>query len=105
MSVIPSRRIDFGELSFFGFDRLFAAMRWLPLVSLNEVFYTWLVKCFYSNMALEEGGPITTSMNGVEIKFDVDQLCEILGIENVRMKIYESKSWSKVVGFSPIEVV
>ena len=52
--VIPSRRIDFGELSYFGFDRLFVTMRWLPLVSLNEVFYTWLVKCFYSNMTLEE---------------------------------------------------
>ena len=44
-------------------------------------------------------------MNGVEIKFDVDQLCEILDIENVRMKIYESKSWLKVIGFSPVEAV
>lgn len=44
-------------------------------------------------------------MNGVEIKFDVDHLCEILSIENVRMEIYESKSWSKVIGFSPAEAV
>ena len=44
-------------------------------------------------------------MNGVESKFDVDHLCEILSIENVRMEIYESKSWSKVIGFSPAEAV
>lgn len=49
--------------------------------------------------------PITTFVNGVEIKFDVDHLCEILSIENVRMEIYESKSWSKVIGFSPAEAV
>ena len=51
------------------------------------------------------GGPIPTSMNGVEIKFDVAQLCEILGIENVGMKIFESKSWPKVGGFSRVEAM
>lgn len=40
-------------------------------------------------MANEEGRPITKSINEMEIKFDVAQLCEILGIANVGIRIFE----------------
>ena len=56
-------------------------------------------------MKFEEEEPITTNINGLEIKFDVGDLCKILDILNKGLCLYESKKWLKVDGFKPIEVV
>ena len=37
-TVFPSRKINFFELKYFGFERLFGAMGWLPLVYMNKGF-------------------------------------------------------------------
>ena len=76
-TVIPSRNIDFAKLNYFHFDVLFARMGWLPIVSVKEFVYPKVVKCFYSNMTFEDEGPITTTINGVQIVFDVAELCQI----------------------------
>ena len=56
-------------------------------------------------MKLKNEGPITTNINGVEIMFDVTELCKILDIPNEGFYLYESKKWPRVKGFKPTEVV
>ena len=41
---------------------------------MKEFLYPRLVKCFYCNMTFEEEGPVRTTINGVEINFDVAEL-------------------------------
>lgn len=55
-------------------------------------------------MKYDEKGHIITNINGVEIRFDVKDLCAILEIPNDGLCIFESKHWPKVKGFNPIEV-
>ena len=66
-TVIQGRNIDFVKLNYFHFDALFARMGWLPIVSVKEFVYPRVVKCFYSNMTFEDEGPITTTINGVQM--------------------------------------
>ena len=80
-------------------------MGWLPIVSMKELVYPRVIKCFYYNMTLEDEGPITINVNSVEIKFDVADLCKILDISNEGLCLYESKKWPKVDGFKLIKVV
>ncbi|WJZ84204.1 hypothetical protein VitviT2T_003819 [Vitis vinifera] len=104
-TVIPGRNIAFAKLSYFHFDVLFARMGWLPIVSVNEFVYPKVVKCFYSNMTFEDKGPITTTINGVQIVFDVAALCRILEIPNEGVCLYEAKKWPRVEGFKPAEAL
>ena len=55
-------------------------------------------------MTLKKEGPIS-NVNGIQIKFDVVELCTILDIPNEGACLYESKKWPRVDGFKPIEVV
>ena len=80
-------------------------MGWLPIVSVKELVYPRVVKYFYFNMKFEEKGPITTNINGVEIMFDVVELCRILNIPNEGFCLYKSKKCPKVEGFKLVEVV
>ena len=77
----------------------------LPIVSMKELVYPRVIKCFYYNMTLEDEGPITINVNGVEIKFDVVELYKILDISNEGLCLYKSNKWPKVDGFKPVEVV
>ena len=86
---MPGMIINFYELSYFDFERLFGEMGWLLFAYLNEASYPRLVRCFYSNMKYEDGGPIKMYVNGVEIKFDVVELCDILDIKNDGIIIFE----------------
>ena len=72
---------------------------------MKEFLYPRLVKCFYCNMTFEEEGPVRTTINGVEINFDVAKLCKILDILNEGACLYESKKWPRVDGFKHEEVL
>ena len=72
---------------------------------MKELVYPRVVKYFYFIMKFEEEGPITKNINGVEIMFDVVELCRILNILNEGFCLYESKKWTKVEGFKLVEVV
>ncbi|WKA05351.1 hypothetical protein VitviT2T_023324 [Vitis vinifera] len=104
-TVIPGRNIDFAKLSYFHFDVLFVRMGWLLIVSVKEFVYPKVVKCFYSNMTFEDEGPITTTINGVQIVFYVAGLCQILEIPNEGVCLYEAKKWPRVEGFKPAEAI
>ena len=80
-------------------------MGWLPIVSVKEFVYPKVVKCFYSNMTFEDEGPITATINGVRIVFDVAELCKILEIPNEGVCLYEAKKWPRVEGFKPAEAI
>ena len=56
-------------------------------------------------MTFEEEGPISTTVNGEEINFDVAELCQILDIPNEGACLYGSKKWSRVDGFKPAEAL
>ena len=68
---------------------------------MKKFLYPRVVKCFYCNMTFEDEGPISTTVNGVKIKFDVVELCQILDIPNEGVFLYESKKWPRVDGFKP----
>ncbi|KAJ9702884.1 hypothetical protein PVL29_004568 [Vitis rotundifolia] len=104
-TIILSRNIDFSKLSYFHFDMFFARMGWLPIVSVKEFLYHRVVKCFYSNRTFEDERPISTTINGVHINFDVAKLCHILDIPNEGVCLYETKKWPRVEGFKPAEAI
>ena len=72
---------------------------------MKEFVYPRIVKCFYYNMKFEDEGPITTSINGVPINFDVAELCKILEIPNEGVCLYEGKKWPRVEGFKAAEAM
>ena len=80
-------------------------MGWLPIVFVKEFLYPRVEKCFYCNMKFEEEGSISTTVNGVQINFDVAQLCQILDIPNERACLYEAKKWPRVEGFKLAEAI
>ncbi|WJZ87432.1 hypothetical protein VitviT2T_006811 [Vitis vinifera] len=80
-------------------------MGWLPIISMKEFVYPRVVKCFYYNMKFEYQGPITTTINGVQINFDVAELCKILDIPNEGVCLYEAKKWPRVEGFKAAEAI
>ena len=103
--VIPGRNIDFLKLSYFHFDMLFTRMGWLPIVSVKKFLYPRVVKCLYCNMKFEDEWPISTTINGIQINFDVAELCQILDIPNERVCLYEAKKWPEVEGFKAAEAI
>ena len=56
-------------------------------------------------MTFEDEGPISTTINGVQINFDVAELCQILDIPNEGACLNESKKWPRVDGFKPAEAI
>lgn len=86
---MDDRIINFWELNYFELECLIGKIGRLPFVFLNEASYSHLVRCFYSNMKYKDGGPIKMYVNGVEIKFDVVELCDILDIKNDGIIIFE----------------
>ena len=70
-------------------------MGWLPIVSIKEFLYPRVVKCFYCNMKFEDEGSISTTINGVQINFDVPELRQILDIPNEGVCLYEAKKWPR----------
>lgn len=83
---------------------LVEAMGWTNLLTLREPIYPSLVKVFYSNMLISDTAPnkIFTSVGGVEIAFDVEELNRILMIPNEGFQVFScrkkiQKPWFNVV--------
>ena len=68
MKVVPWRNINFSQLQHFDFEGLFARMGWLPLVTISEPIFSTLVRAFYSRVTYGHGGPIISTIRGVQIK-------------------------------------
>ncbi|RVW43054.1 hypothetical protein CK203_090106 [Vitis vinifera] len=51
------------------------------------------------------GGPVLSTVRGVEIKLSPKSICRILNIPSVGLRVYEAKAWPTVVGFEPRKAV
>ena len=51
------------------------------------------------------GGPIISTLKGVEIYLDLESICRIFDIALVGLRVYESKMWPIVPGFKPREAI
>ena len=80
-------------------------MGWLPVGTISEPIFPTLVRAFYSWVTYGLGGPITSTVRGVEITLSPDSICRILDVPSVGLKVYESKVWPTVPGFEPREAI
>ncbi|WJZ81424.1 hypothetical protein VitviT2T_001267 [Vitis vinifera] len=103
--VVAGRNINFAHLQHFGFESLFARMGWLPLVTISEPIFPTLVRAFYSRVTFGHGGPITSTVRGVQIYLDPESICRILDIPPGGLRVYDAKTWPTVPGFDPREAI
>ncbi|RVW82887.1 hypothetical protein CK203_038296 [Vitis vinifera] len=103
--VVPGRNINFFQLQSLGFEGLFTRMGWLPVVTVYEPIFPTLVRAFYSRMTYGLGGPIRTTVRGVEIELSPESICRILDVTPVGLRVYEAKTWPTIPGFEPREAI
>ena len=63
------------------------------------------MRAFYSRATYGLGGPIISTIRGVEIQLDPKSICHIFDIASVGLRVYESKAKPIVSGFKPREVI
>ena len=80
-------------------------MGWLPVVTIFEQIFSTLMCAFYSQVTYGLGGPIMSTVRGVEIELSPESICRILNIPLVGLRVYESKAWPTIPGFEPIEAI
>ena len=97
--------VNFSQLQHFGFEGLFGRMGWLPVVMISEPVFPTLVQAFYSRATYGLGGPVLSTVRGVEIRLSPESICCILDIPSIGLRAYEAKTWPTVPGFKPREVV
>ena len=103
--VVPGRSINFSQLKYFGFEEIFGRMRWLPMVTISEPIFPTLIRALYSRVTYGLGGPITSTVRGVEITLSLESICQIFDIPSVVLRLYESKVWPMVSGCEPREAI
>ena len=67
-------------------------MGWLPVVTIFEPIFLTLVWAFYSLVTYGLGGPILSTVRGVEIRLSPKNICRILDIPSVGLLVYEAKA-------------
>ncbi|KAL6348531.1 hypothetical protein AAG906_013151 [Vitis piasezkii] len=77
----------------------------LFMVTISEPIFSTLIRAFYSRVTYGLGGPITSTVRGVEITLSPESICQILDIPSVGLRVYESKVWPTVSGFEPREAI
>ena len=80
-------------------------MGWLPVVTIFEPIFPNLMQAFYSRATYELGGPILSTVRGVEIRLSLESICRILDILSVGLRVYEAKAWPTMLEFEPREAV
>ena len=68
-------------------------------------FFPTLVQAFYSRATYGLGGPVLSTVRGVEIRLSPKSICRILDIPSVGLRVYEAKAWPTVPGFESKEAV
>ena len=78
-------------------------MVWLPVVTISEPIFPTLVRAFYSRVTYRLGGPVLSTVRGVEIQLSPESICRILDIPSIGLRVYEAKAWPTMSGFEPRE--
>ena len=61
-------------------------MGWLPVMTISESIFSTLVRTFYSRATYGLGGPIISTVRGVEIQLDLESICCILDIAPIGLR-------------------
>ena len=70
-------------------------------MTISESIFPTLVRAFYSLATYGLGGPVLSTVRGVEIRLSPESICRILDIPLVGLQVYETKAWPTVPGFEP----
>ena len=97
--VVTGRSINFSQLQYFRFEGIFGRMGWLPVVTISEPILPTLIRAFYSRVTYGLGGPIISTVRGVEITLSLESIYRILDIPSIGLRVYESKVWPTVPRF------
>ncbi|RVW49256.1 hypothetical protein CK203_073217 [Vitis vinifera] len=81
--VVLGRSVNFSHLQHFGFEGLFGRMGWLPVVTISKLVFPTLVRAFYSRATYMLGGPVLSTVRGVEIHLSPESICRILDIPSL----------------------
>ena len=63
-------------------------MGWLPIVTISEPIFPTLVHAFYSRATYGLGGPIISTVRGVEIQLDLKSSCCIFDPALVGLRVF-----------------
>ena len=63
------------------------------------------MRAFYSRVTYGLGGPIISTVRGVEIRLSPKSICRIFDIPSVGLRVYESKAWPTMRGFKLREAI
>ena len=74
-------------------------MGWLPVVTISKPIFPTLIRTFYSRVTYGLGGPIISTVRGVEITLSPESIYQILDIPSIGLRVYESKVWPTVPRF------
>ena len=74
-------------------------------MTISEPIFPTLVQAFYSWVTYGLGGPIMSTIRGVEIRLSPESICRILDIPLIGLRVYGAKAWPTVPGFKPREAI
>ncbi|RVW28606.1 Retrovirus-related Pol polyprotein from transposon RE1 [Vitis vinifera] len=103
--VIPGRSINFSQFQHFGFEGLFNWMGWLLVMMIFEPIFPTLVWAFYSRVTYRLGGPVMSTVRGVEIRLSPESIYRILDIPLIGLRVYKAKAWPTMPGFELREAI
>ena len=83
--VVLGRSVNFAQLQHFGFEGLFGRMGWLSVETISEPIFPTLVRAFYSWVTYGLGGPVLSTIRGVEIRLSPESIYRILDIPSVTL--------------------
>ncbi|RVW23100.1 hypothetical protein CK203_099960 [Vitis vinifera] len=89
----------------FRFKGIFTRIGWVLVVTISELVFPTLVQAFYSRVNYGMGGPIISTVRGVEICLDLESIYHIFDIAPIGLRVYESNIWPTVLGFEPRETI
>ena len=75
------------------------------MVIVSEPVFLTLVRAFYLRATYGMGGPIISTVKGVEIHLNPESIYRIFDILSIRLRVYEFKMWPIVPGFEPREAI
>ena len=74
-------------------------------MTIFEPIFPTLVQAFYSWVTYGLGGPVLSTVRGVEIRLSPESIYRILDIHSVGLRVYEAKAWPTVPGFESREAI
>ena len=86
-------------------DRLCILLPPRTSITVFELVFPTLVGAFYSRATYDMGGPVTSTIKGIEIRLDRKSICCIFDIASVGLRVYKSKMWPTMLGFEPREAI